>query len=98
MKENGQSPKEEGFAVLEQIHTVGFPTDETIDQIVKLVYRLEELSPHFHPADQLACKQMAEIVQRICDCLDHDGDVPVKLYTELNRKYIVLKSGLHHHM
>jgi hypothetical protein len=91
------SNKDKGFVILEEIHTIGFPTKENIDQIIDLADRLQALSDSFHSADQLACLQLQEIVHRMRESLTHHGEIPVKLYAELNRKYIVLKSGLHHH-
>ena len=97
MPSESQSAREQGFAILEQIHSIGLPTKENIEQISALVDQLQIVAPHFHVADQQGCVHMAEIIARIKDSIEREGEVPVKLFAELNRKYIMLKTGLQQH-
>lgn len=97
MSRESQLARDKGFAILEQIHSIGLPTKENVEQISALVDQLQIVAPHFHVADQQGCVHMAEIVERVRLCLEKDGEVPVKLFAELNRKYIMLKTGLQQH-
>lgn len=92
-----RSARDQGFAILEQIHSIGLPTKENIEQLSALVDQLQIIAPHFHVADQQGCVHMTEIVERIRHSLEMDGEIPVKLFAELNRKYIMLKTGLQQH-
>jgi|GEM_PF-6622562 len=97
MSRESQLARDKGFAILEEIHSMGLPTKENVEQLSALVDQLQIVAPHFHVADQQGCVHMAEIVERVRHSLEKDGEVPVKLFAELNRKYIMLKTGLQQH-
>ena len=97
MSRESQLARDKGFAILEEIHSMGLPTKENVEQLSALVDQLQIVAPHFHVADQQWCVHMAEIVERVRHSLEKDGEVPVKLFAELNRKYIMLKTGLQQH-
>lgn len=91
---NSPSPKERGLQIIEQIKRIGFPNKGNIDALKKLISELSSLVPYFKPDDKIVTDQLEKTLHKIEAMLKEEGDIPIRLYTILNKSLIVLETAL----
>lgn len=87
-------PKNRALEILEQIERIGLPNSDNIATLKKLIGDLVALASHFSSSELIIIKQLDKVIHKIDARLKEDGDIPIKMYTNLSKPLIVLKAAL----
>lgn len=86
--------KDRALEIIEHIERIGFPNKENIATLKKLVADLVAMTPFFTHGDLIAIKQIDKMIHKIDARIQEDGEIPIKMYTQLNKPLFVLKVAL----
>ncbi len=86
--------RKEALSIAEKIHKIGLPNADNIAHLKQLLYELDKMTLELSSTYHLAVKQMEKIFEKIEAYLEHEGTVPIKMYTTFNKRLILLESTL----
>ena len=88
------TPQKEALHIVEKMQKIGYPNPINVPDLTNLAKDLLKLAPNFRPVNQLTIRQLEKVVHKIEERLDKEGNIPTKMYAQLNRELVMLKTEL----